>query len=161
MDQQLLLYIMAAFTGVAALSLLLMLGMMFALYRSVSVLRDRTVNLIDRWEPALDEIRGQSGEILAHVRAVADSGHQQVRRADQLLSEISAILRVQMDRIDRAVELNLARLDDITAAMQYALYAPIRQARGFAAAAGAFFGRLAQRSRPTVDRATLDEEMFI
>jgi hypothetical protein len=53
------------------------------------------------------------------------------------------------------------RVHDTTEAVQKTVLVPVRQVRAVAAAFGAIVGSLNARRRPTVDQATLDEEMFI
>ncbi len=52
MDRELLLlYIMATFTGVAAIALVIMAGMVLGMYRSSKAMRERAVRFMDKCEP--------------------------------------------------------------------------------------------------------------
>ena len=169
MDRELLLlYTMAAFTGVAAVALVLMLGMMFATYRAISALRERSMQFLDRWEPVADdakrtltETREQSAKILADVKTLTESGQQQMQNVAEMLAEFRAGTSDQLQRVDDTLRTTLQRVDETTAALQQTFLVPVRQARGVAAAVDAVFRTLGGRRRPSVDRATQDEEMFI
>jgi hypothetical protein len=168
MDQDLLLKIMAAFTGVAAVALLIMMGMMIAIYKSVSGLRERSTLFLDRWEPVADdakktllEFRTQSTTILSDVKKLTESGREQMARVETLLGEVETTTRSSLARVDESLQQNLRRVDETAEAVQRTVLTPVRQVRGMAAAIDAVFRHLSGRSRPTVDRATIDEEMFI
>lgn len=169
MDRDLLLlYIMAVFTGVAAIALVIQMFYLFGMYRSVKVLRERAMTFMDRWEPladqaqkTLDQVRGQSDQILKKVENLADQSKSQLDKVDVLLTDVSQTTRLQLERIDRAIADTVDRVHQTTEAVQKTVLVPVRQIRAVAAAVGAIVGSLNARRRPTVDQATLDEEMFI
>jgi hypothetical protein len=169
MDRDLLLlYIMAVFTGVAAIALLMQMLYLFGMYRSIKQLRERAVSFMDRWEPladqaqkTLEQVRGQSDQILKKVEGLADQSKTQLDKVDTLLTDVSQTTRLQLERIDRAIADTVDRVHDTTEAVQKTVLVPVRQVRAVAAAFGAIVGSLNARRRPTVDQATLDEEMFI
>jgi hypothetical protein len=168
MDQDLLLKIMAAFTGVAAIALVIMMGMMIGVYKSVSALRERSTQFLDRWEPiaedakkTLGDFRTQSTAILGDVKELTATGKVQMQRIDTLLNDVQTTTKASLERVDQTIQQNLRRVDETTAAVQNTFLTPVRQARAMAAAVDAVFRHLAGRNRPTVDQATADEEMFI
>jgi hypothetical protein len=159
---------MAAFTGVAAIALVIMMGMMIAIFKSVSAMRERSTVFLDRWEPVaedakktLSDFRSQSTTILADVKSLSESGRQQMQRVETLLTDVQNAARLSFERVDHSLQQNLARVDETAAAVQNTVLVPVRQARAVAAAVDAVIRHLAGRKRPTVDRVTLDEEMFI
>lgn len=170
MDRELLLlYIMAAFTGVAAISLVAMAGMVFGMYRSSKLMRARAVSFMDKCEPlaesarqTLEETREQTKEILADIKELTASGRKQMGTVETLLDDLSQTARVQAQRVDGGVELTLARVNETTEAVQKTILEPIRQVRGVVSAVSAILEHLSGTSRrPTPDKATSDEEMFI
>lgn len=169
MDRDLLLlYIMAVFTGVAAIALVMQMLYLFGMYRSIKQLRERATSFMDRWEPladqaqkTLEQVRGQSDQILKKVEGLADQSKMQLDKVDTLLTDVSQTTRLQLERIDRAIADTVDRVHDTTEAVQKTVLVPVRQVRAVAAAFGAIVGSLNARRRPTVDQATLDEEMFI
>lgn len=169
MDQDFLLKTMAAFTAVAAVALVIMMGMMIAVYKSVSAMRERSTQFLDRWEPIADDakktlgdFRTQSTAILGDVKNLTDNGKQQMDRVNTLVTDVHAATKSSIERVDRSLQENLRRVDETTAAVQNTFLVPVRQARAIVAAVDAVIKHLANsRKRPTVDRVTLDEEMFI
>jgi methyl-accepting chemotaxis protein len=169
MDRDLLLlYIMAVFTGVAAIALVIQMCFLFGMYRSLKALRERATAFMDRWEPLADqaqktmeEVRAQSDQILQKVQSLADQSKSQLDKVDTLLTDVSQSTRLQLERIDRAIADTVDRVHETTEALQKTVLVPVRQVRAVAAALGAIVGSLNAHRRPTVDRATLDEEMFI
>ncbi|MEZ5366828.1 MAG: hypothetical protein R2748_31940 [Bryobacterales bacterium] len=168
MDQDLLLKIMAAFTGVAAIALIIMMGMMIAIYKSVSAMRERSTVFLDRWEPVaedakktLGDFRTQSSTILGDVKKLTENGKTQMERVEVLLTDLQSAAKTTFERVDESLAINLRRVDETTEAVQNTVLKPVRQVRGMAAAVDAVIRHLSGRNRPTVDRATIDEEMFI
>ena len=170
MDRELLLlYTMTAFTGVAAISLVAMAGMVFGMYRSSKMMRERATAFMDRLEPladsarkTLEETREQTKEILVDVKELTAAGRKQMATVESLLDDLSQTARLQAERVDSGVELTVRRLNETTAAVQKTILAPIRQVRGVTSAVTAVLEHLSGASRrPTPDRATSDEEMFI
>lgn len=169
MDRDLLLlYIMAVFTGVSAIALVIQMCFLFGIYRSVKALRERAMTFLDRWEPladqaqkTLDQVRGQSDQILKKVEGLADQSKTQLDKVDTLLTDVSQTTRLQLERIDRTIAETVHRVHQTTEAVQKTVLVPVQQVRAVAAAFGAIVNALNARRRPTVDQATLDEEMFI
>ena len=170
MDRELLLlYTMAAFTGVAAIALVAMAGMVFGMYRSSKVMRERVTSFMDKVEPlaesarkTLDETRDQTKQILVDVKEITASGRKQMATVESLLDDLSQTARLQAERVDGGVEVTLRRLNETTEIVQKTILGPIRQVRGVVSAVTAVLEHLSGASRrPTPDRATSDEEMFI
>ena len=117
MDRELLLlYTMAAFTGVAAIALVAMAGMVFGMYRSSKVMRERATSFMDKVEPlaesarkTLDETRDQTNQILVDVKEITASGRKQMATVESLLDELSQTARLQAERVDGGVEVTLRR----------------------------------------------------
>ena len=170
MDRELLLlYTMAAFTGVAAIALVVMAVMVFGMYRSSKEMRARVTLFIDKLEPladsarkTLDETREQTKDILVDVKALTTSGCKQMATVESLLADLSQTARLQAERVDGGVEMTLRRVNETTEIVQKTILEPIRQVRGIVSAVTAVLEHLSGASRrPTPDRATSDEEMFI
>ena len=160
--------ILTIFTGVAALALVIQMLVLWSLYRSVKATQQRITSFADRWEPVADstwrtveETRQQVRELSAKLQDLAESSRVQVARVDDLLTEISNRTRAQMDRLDRAVEVTLDRVEETTAQVQRVILTPVREIQAVVAGIRAMVDYLARRRRPTVERATQDEELFI
>jgi len=167
-SQQLLLTIMAVFTGVAAVALIIQMAFLFGIFRAVKGMQERSAAFMDRWEPvadsslkALEQLREQSTEILKKISELTDSTKDQIDKVDSILSDVSEFSKTQLGRVDHTVEGTLQRLNETSEALQTTLLAPIRQVRAMVSALSAIVESLFSGRRQTVDRATTDEEMFI
>lgn len=169
MDNEiLLLQIMAVFTGVAAVALVMQMVFLLRINQTAKKLKERADIFMDRWEPVadtsqkmLEDIRKQSGEILAKMNDLAESTKGAMDKADTILGDISATTKKQLDRVDRTVDGALTRLEETGVSVHRTMMVPIRKARAMAAAMGAIVDTLVAGRSSAVDRATLDEEMFI
>jgi hypothetical protein len=132
-------------------------------------MRERSTQFLDRWEPIADDAKKtlgdfqtQSTAILADVKELTVNGKQQMERVNALLTDAQSAAKVSFERVDQSLQENLRRVDETTAAVQKTFLVPVKQARAVAAAVDAVLRHLAgNRKRPTVDRVTIDEEMFI
>ncbi|MBI3666081.1 MAG: hypothetical protein HY236_07630 [Acidobacteria bacterium] len=160
--------ILTIFTGVAALALVVQMLILWSLNRSLKATQQRITSFADRWEPvadstwrAVEETRQQVRELSAKLQELAESSRAQVARVDDLLTEVSSRTRTQLERLDRAVVITLDRVEETTAQVQRIILAPVREIQAVAAAIRAVVEYLARRGRPTVEKATQDEELFI
>jgi len=169
LEQQLfLLKIMAVFTGIAAVAFVVMAVALFLTYRSVAALRERSMVFMDRWEPladtaqkALEDVRKQSTEILSRVKDIAETSQEQLKRVEAIVTDVSDTTKLQLERVDHTMQDTVRRVEETTEALQKTVLIPVRQIRAAASALTAIFSSLFSKSRPTVDQATIDEEMFI
>ena len=162
---------MAVFTGVAAVALLLMLGMLFGMYRAVNELKGRTTVFLDRWEPMAEtaqstvkELREKTTPILNDVKRLTEKGQVQMEKIDGILVDLHSTTKLQLQRVDKSVQVNLDRLDETANLVQKTILGPVKQVRAVAAGVDAALKQLSgvrRRRRPTVDQVTQDEEMFI
>lgn len=167
-SQQLLITTMAVFTGVAAVALIIQMAFLFGIYRAVKALQERSSAFMDRWEPVadssmktLEQLRGQSTEILRKLSELTDSTKVQIDKVDSILSDFSEFSKTQLGRVDHTVEGTLRKLNETSEAFQNTLLTPVRQVRAMVSALSAIVESLFGKRRQTVDRATTDEEMFI
>lgn len=167
-NQQAVQIVMAVFTGIAAIALLFQMIFLFGIYRSVKALKQRSMIFLDRWEPVADaslktieRLREQSTEVLSKVSNLADTTKLQVEKVESILDEVTNFSRTQLTRVDKTVEGTLERVTEATETMQKTLLEPVHQIRAIATALSAMVGSLFGGRRQSVDRATLDEEMFI
>ena len=144
--------------------LLLQMVFLFGIYRSVRALKERSMVFLDRWEPVADsslKALEQSGEILGKLSDLADATKVQSEKVDSILDDVSTFSKTQLSRVDQTVEDALEKVNETTATLQKTLLAPIRQIRALATALSAIVESLFGGRRQNVDRATIDEEMFI
>lgn len=166
--EQNLLVIMAVFTGIAAVALLGQAISVVGVWRVTKKMEQRTSEFMDRWEPVADaslktmeQVRKESGELLKQAQSVVATAKGQIDKADAALDEITSGAKAQIGLVEQTIESVAQRVDATAAEIQETVLGPLKQIRAFAAAIGAIGDALMGRRRASVDRATLDEEMFI
>jgi hypothetical protein len=167
MDQTTLLYIMAAFTAVAALALVIQACLLFGMYKATSTLSERVITLLPKVESLMDtsrvtleESRLTIAEIRQKSNLMLDTGHRQFLQLETLLTDVTQRSTKQLAYAEAVVEDTLSRIEDTVALVHKGVLKPIRSINGLAAGIGAAVQYLMRR-RPNPERATLDEEMFI
>jgi hypothetical protein len=169
MDNEIvLLQIMAAFTGVAAIALLVQMASLIGICLTMRRLKTRVNSFLDRWEPladdaqkTLEEVGRESTEILKQVRELTVVAKAQVDKVDATLDALSKTTQLQAQKVDETVQILLERAQETSLALQQALLAPVKQIRAVGVGIAAMIDALAGRRRSSVDQATQDEEMFI
>jgi hypothetical protein len=78
-----------------------------------------------------------------------------------LLQDAGARARARIEQIDRSVDNTVGQVEQIGENVKRAAMRPVREVNGIAAAISATVSTLVRGSRPSVDHATQDEEMFI
>lgn len=137
-------------------------------YRAVRGIKDRVEPLIPQAESALanaQEILADSkiqiGEISARTLKILDSTQSQLARIEEVVIDASGRAKNQLARTELVVEDTVTRVHETVAAVQGTILRPIREVNGIAAGVKAGVLQLLKGNRPSVDKATQDEEMFI
>jgi hypothetical protein len=168
MDEHLLLILLTVFVFVAAISLL---GQMAALVGLLFVARDVKAKLMAVW-PEIESIIGASkrtaGQAEKHIAVIGASSvailevtKQQLTKVDELLTDASTRAKVQMERAEMVMDDTMTRVQETVSVVQRGVLRPVREVHGIVAGLRMAISHLTKGSRPTVDHATSDEEMFI
>lgn len=167
MDQTTLLYIMAGFTCVAAIALVIQACLMFGMYKATVALTERVTLMLPKVEAlmdtsrvAIEESRATIAEIRQKSNLILDSGHKQIKQLESILADAAERTTKQLAYAEAVVQDALGRVEDTVALVHKGVLKPIRSITGIAAGVGAAVQYLMRR-RPNPERATLDEEMFI
>jgi hypothetical protein len=167
MDQTTLLYIMAGFTCVAAVALVIQASLMFGMYKATVALTERVTLMLPKVEAlmdssrvAIDESRATIAEIRYKSNLILDTGHKQIQQLELILNDAAERTTKQLAYAEAVVQDALERVEDTVALVHKGVLKPIRSITGIAAGVGAAVQYLMRR-RPNPERATLDEEMFI
>lgn len=168
MSQDLLLYTMTAFVVIAAIALCIQAGLLYAIYRStnsvqqqVNALMPQVKNILAMAETTLQQSRQHVVEITAKANDIMDQAKVQMNRLDALMADASARARNQLERAEMVVDDTVSRVHESVAALHSGIMKPIREINGVAAGVRTALRFLLRGSRPTVDQATQDDEMFI
>lgn len=168
MSETTLLYVMAAFVIISAIALCIQAGMLAGIYKATKQLQESVNPLIPKVESLVDKANStveQSGkqitEITTRANEILDSTKRQLDIVEEVVGDAAARAKVQMERVELVIDDTLSRAHETVAVVHDGIMKPLREVSGIAAGVRAALGSLARGNRPTVDRATSDEEMFI
>lgn len=80
---------------------------------------------------------------------------------EEVVGDAAVRAKVQMERVELVLDDTLSRAHETVAVFHDGIMRPLREVSAVAVGIRAAVGALARGDRPTVDRATSDEEMFI
>jgi len=167
--------VITIFVVVAAVAIVVQMGILFALYKALRQSSDRMENLANRLEQ-------KATPVLATAAAILDDAKPKLAELTTNLAESSAIIRAQVQQVGEATaeiveraRMNAARLDDFIANAAHKVEAtsdllqnvlsPMRRVRAMVSALSAGLSFLkAKRSRRASGggaEQVEDEEMFI
>jgi ABC-type transporter Mla subunit MlaD len=168
MDDHSLLVTMSVFVFVSAVALLIQAGFLFGIYKATRALQDNVTRLMPRVETlitssqaAVEDGRVRIAEITTKTNAILDVTNKQLQTVESLLNDVSDRARVQMDRAEMFLDDTMDKAQDTVTLVHSSVIAPIRQINGLASGIRAALQFLLRGNRPSPDRATVDEEMFI
>jgi methyl-accepting chemotaxis protein len=175
MSETALLYVMAAFVIISAIALCIQAGMLAGIYKTTKAIQDavnpllpKVQSLVERANSTVEqsgkqitEISAQIVEITTRTNDILDSTKRQLAIVEDVVGDAAVRATVQMERVELVLDDTLSRAHETVAVVHDGIMKPLREVTGLAAGVRAAFGSLARGNRPTVDRATSDEEMFI
>lgn len=168
MNNDVLLYVMTAFVIIAAIALCIQAGMLAGIYKTTKKLQE-TINplvpkvesLVAKTNSTVEQSGKQITEVTTRAIEILDSTKRQLATVEEFVGDATARARVQMERVELVLDDTLSRAHETVAVVHDGIMRPLREVSGIAAGLRAALGSLARGNRPTVDRATSDEEMFI
>ena len=175
MDEHLLLEVMAAFVFLAAVALLIQAGYLFGIYKSVRAMQENATRLLPKVESLVvtsqaavedsrlrvAELSNTAHELTTKAHALMDISQKQLKTVDEFLTDAAARGRVQMDRAEIFLDDTMNKAQDTVAMVHGTVITPLRQINGVASGVRAALQFFLRGNRPSPDRATVDEEMFI
>ncbi|MGA2879046.1 MAG: hypothetical protein ABSG13_08865 [Bryobacteraceae bacterium] len=168
MSESTLLYVMTAFVIISAIALCIQAGMLAAIYKTTKSLQESINPLVPKVEDLVGKATStveQSGkqitEITTRANDILDSTKRQLAIVEDLVGDAAQRAKVQMEHVEMVLDDTLSRTHETVAVVHEGIMRPLREVNGIAAGVRAALGAMARGNRPTVDRATSDEEMFI
>lgn len=160
---------MAAFVGLAALSMLSQAIAMFGIYRRVKSIQDQVGPLVPQAEAVLanakdtlDVTRKQVQEVSTRTTQILDSTKAQMVRFDEAMTDVAARAKVQMDKAELVIDDTMNRVHETVTLVHTGVVKPIKEINGLVSGVRAGMSALLGGNRRTsVVTATQDEEMFI
>lgn len=170
MENQTLLWVMAGFVIIAALSMLFQMVAMIGLYRQVKTMQEKVMPLIPRAESLLEHARAtietshaEIKQISAKTHQILDSAKEQLARVEEVVTDASARAKVQLEKAEMVLDDTMNRVHETVAVLHGGVMKPLREINGLVTGVRAGFGTLfsGNSKRPSIAQATQDEEMFI
>jgi ABC-type transporter Mla subunit MlaD len=168
MSETALLYVMTAFVIISAIALCVQAGMLAGIYKTTKSLQEainpllpKVESLVEKTNVAVEQSGRQITEITTRANDILDSTKRQLAIVEDVVGDAAGRAKVQMERVELVLDDTLSRAHETVAVVHDGIMKPLRELNGIAAGVRAALGALARGDRPTVDRATSDEEMFI
>jgi ABC-type transporter Mla subunit MlaD len=168
MNDTTLLYVMTAFVIISAIALCIQAGMLAAIYKTTKQLQEainpllpKVDTLVAKASATVEQSSRQITEITTRANDILDSTKRQLAIVEEVVGDAAERAKVQMERVELVLDDTLSRAHETVAVVHDGIMRPLREVNGIAAGVRAALGSLARGNRPTVDRATSDEEMFI
>ncbi|GIU74655.1 MAG: hypothetical protein KatS3mg004_1742 [Bryobacteraceae bacterium] len=168
MQSEAALVLLAIAVAVSSLALLAQAIVAVRIMRSVEQLKAEILPLIPQAKETLREAQeavklaaARIEESAEMTRRLLQAAQQQVDGIDQARRELAAQWRVQSERLELVLEDILSRVQDVVAVLHGTVMRPVREVSGMVAGVKAALQTLLMARRPTVDRATNEDELFI
>ncbi|HVV45059.1 MAG TPA: hypothetical protein VHC72_07625 [Bryobacteraceae bacterium] len=175
MSEETFRWIIAAGVAIATLCIVGMSVMMLSMIKVVAHLKGKVDHLMDRTEPMIDSVRfvinenapkineimSSAKETAANARDVSAVAKDQAHRFAEVGRDIADRTKVQVARVDAAVDDTVEHVQEMGANLKSAVMKPAAEMSGVIAGIRAGVSAYAHGMRPNVSRATQDEEMFI
>ncbi|MFZ5928880.1 MAG: hypothetical protein ACOYX1_15705 [Acidobacteriota bacterium] len=168
MQSETALVLLSIAVAVSSLALLVQAVAVWRVYQSVRKLQEEVSPLIPRAKAVIEQAESTLKQAAVELREAAGaakelikSAQEQVDGIDRARQELAAQWRVQSERIDLVLEDILGRLQEVVGVLHGAVMRPVREVSGMVAGVKAALQTLLLARRPTVDRVTHDDEMFI
>ena len=167
MNGEALLYVMASAVVVSAVALILQALLLLGVYKAskathqqVTVITARAVSFLETTGKSIEQSRKQLTEVAVKTSEVLDLTRTQLVRIDDFLGDATSRARIQMDRIELALDDTVSGLHQTAALLNKGILRPVREINAVAAGVQAALASLFRGQRLSVERATHDEEMF-
>jgi len=168
MDQTTLLYVLTAFVAIAAIALGIQAGMLVAVNKKVAAMQakinplvPKVESLVETTQATVEQSRKQIAEIATLANEILESAKSQLAMVEDVVTDATTRAKVQMERIELVLDDTVSRAHETVAVVHNGIMRPLREMSGITAGIRAAMAFLARSNRPSVDRATSSEEMFI
>ncbi len=175
MNETTLLYVMTAFVIISAIALCIQAGMLAGIYKTIkahagidqssgaeggeSGREDQCDRGAERAANHRDHHAGQRD--LESSKEILDSTKRQLAIVEEVVGDAAVRAKVQMDRVELVLDDTLSRAHETSRYSTTASCGRCARSTVWRRASGRRWRAMARGNRPTLDRATSDEEMFI
>ena len=168
MSESQLLTIIAVSSGIVAISMGVIAWCAVSARESIRNLEERANQFLDTWEPVAEETSSavkdfteQSGELLSRLNSLSATLQKQALHADSLIKDLATTAHANLREVDTAVRSTVARFNAVSEALERAVKLPAAKVRALMEGISVALRHLAQGRRPSPERISTDEEMFI
>lgn len=161
-------YWIAGAVVISAISLLTNALASFGIYRSVRKLQQDVTPLIPQVKETLVKAQMTLTTSLARIDEIGLKAGQTLDAVKLQIDELGAAradmtdrVKVQAERLELVLDDTLSRFQDVVGTVHRGVIRPVKEVSGVVAGVRAALQTLAAGRRPSVDRVTHDEEMFI
>jgi ABC-type transporter Mla subunit MlaD len=168
MSPNALVNVMTAAVVISAIALVAVAVMVFGMFRAITALKEQVSTFLPRAESflsasekAVAESRQHIQDVTTKANLILDTTQKQLVRVDEVMGEVTARAKVQMDRVEMVLDDTISRVHETAVQLNSGILKPLRELNGMAAGLRAAFQALLRGGRPNVSQATADEEMFI
>ncbi len=168
MSEETFRWVIAGGVGIAVLCILVQAVIVILLFGVIKKIQTKANGVIERTEPILDSVRGILADMKPKISSVsadavdiAKIGKEQAGRIGELVQDFSQRAKVQVARIDGAVDDTVDQVQTATVATKEVLMKPVRELDGIFSGVRAALSVYARPRKSSVNHATQDEEMFI
>jgi hypothetical protein len=175
MSEETFRWVITGGVAIAALCILVMAVVLVLLYTIVGKLQIRIEGIASSVKPIIDNVRvltrenspkissiaSRAVEIAANAKDISDVAKDQAHRYAELGRDFADRAKAQIARVDAVMDDTVEQVHNAGDNVKEAVLKPVREANAVFAGVKAAFFNLASGRRPTVDRVTQDEEMFI
>ena len=166
----------AAFIVIAAVAIVIQMGLLVAMYISMKKTSDRVNAITEAVEkkglPLIESINGlvatntpKINVILENAMAASTTAKQQVDRLDVTVSDIVDRTRLQVIRVDELVTRTMDRVEETTDLVHHTVISPVKALAGVlsgvTATANLLFGSKRRRTPRGPRNGGPEDEMFI
>ena len=160
--------LMAIAVAVSSIALLMNALASLGLYRAVRRMEaqirpliPQAASTLEQAQKTLTQALAQIDELSLKAHGVLDSSKQQIDSFAATRDEFAGRLRAQTERLELVLDDTMSRVHDVVGVLHSGVMTPVREVSGVLSGIRTAFQTLLRSRRPSVDRATHDEEMFI
>ena len=166
---------MTVFVAVAAIALVIQMGLLFGMYKSTRAMKETADRLTPKIESLLETSRvaiiesrteiaaitAKTNQAITATNEILESAKKQMAQVEELVTDATARARIQMVRAEMVIDDTMNRAHETVAIVHGGIMKPLREIQGVAAGLHAALQYLSRGGRPDPAHATSDEEMFI
>ena len=168
MSEDLFRWVVAGGVTLAALCIVVQAIVILVLFSTIKKTQIRVHGVMDRVEPIIDSVRGIVDDLKPKIASITTDStdvvkmaKEQAERLSELIKDFSDRAKVQVARLDGAVDETMEQVQSAGSTVKEVVMQPVRQVSGFLAGLRTAVSVYTQGHRASVDHATQDEEMFI